>query len=361
MVTAFLNFMFKTGFLFCISPKSTKKFNSTFFNKIYCIILILILISESFNALKYNDFYRKEIHIKRVVCLLSDGFLFVITSSNISGPLFWKHKQWQLLLKNLNKFHTSHSQYKLKKLPSLGFVLGIGFLVGIKLYSFSALVTKTEILHYFRICMPDFELFVKFIHSVMIWEILNIIFAEYKYIRLWFIEEIKTVNSLPHFAEVTAYVTKNIYRLKKTVENFNNIFGWSLTLNITYTTLQTLKNLDEIYVLCTDFSNAPPLKESLVQISVSITIFVITCFDVLYCDWIVNELESLLQIILRAKCLKLHTEHELLYTDLYHTLKKNCPMFWAGGFFVVDKSTILLICGNIINFLIIMIQFRNSN
>ncbi|RZC40630.1 7tm 7 domain containing protein [Asbolus verrucosus] len=140
----------------------------------------------------------------------------------------------------------------------------------------------------------------------------------------------------------------------KSVDIFNDIFGWPLLFITTFTTLQVLIYLQIIFVKAFN-----TIQLIIYSFSYMFWHCTGTFYNMLLCDAVLCEFEEILAVAhsLEKYFISENRKNEEL-RKFIKVVKDNFPSFSAARFFNVGKTTVLGISNAIISFLIVMIQFE---
>ncbi|CAH1380501.1 unnamed protein product, partial [Tenebrio molitor] len=141
----------------------------------------------------------------------------------------------------------------------------------------------------------------------------------------------------------------------ETVDIFNDVFGWSILLNILHGSLQMVIYLDDALA----GNAAMSLDWMISDVSIILLYCTGTVVTILLCDSVLYETEHILTVTYKLEKYLPDENKEQLHAFI-NTLTDNFPQFSAARFFVIDKSTILKIFNAVLTFFIIIIQFENN-
>lgn len=205
------------------------------------LIIIGFLIIVEFRNGVYLYFH-EFIHFKAIINVLIHINLYIFNCSTILSLVFWKTNKWKELLKRLKTFISITDNFEKIKffcLISFGILL-VTVMFTISMLCFWSWINGVEryllrnnavYLQYFLI--TAFHIYTTFILKLFLWQ----------YHKL----TITMGNMTNCKAQTLAEIEDCVYFLRDTVDCFNEIFSWPLTLNISFTVLYTLNNLDFVF------------------------------------------------------------------------------------------------------------------
>jgi hypothetical protein len=260
--------IFTVGQFLSIAPSSTKSKIANLFKKIYAAFFVVFMIVGTVKTLIYENFYLKYVHVKTVVCLLTDLNLLVLILAGIINSSFRKSAQWRKLLKNLEVTSQARNA-KTSKMPTLWFIL-IHIVLALIQISETYVVLKAKSWKLaVRLGTGSLRMYTRSIYVVLVWEVLNLLHLKFKLLST-LLSDFSCGVPARDFALVAKKITNIVFVLKDAVDTFNDIFGWPLALVISHTCLQFLKFLDKN--LMTQEDN----DEVLVLVMVNITLVLLT-------------------------------------------------------------------------------------
>ncbi|RZC36967.1 7tm 7 domain containing protein [Asbolus verrucosus] len=190
-----------------------------------------------------------------------------------------------------------------------------------------------------------------YLYSFYIYVILKMIRARYKGFRTYLQQKITRDRHLP-LMEMQIIT----YLMNESVSIFNEIFGKSINLLISYTTFFLINYLD--YNISNPFSDGEVFHKITAETLNFLKPFVPTVILILSCDSIVEESETIFLLMYKwcSNCVNSKGREELY--RFANFVQKNRPEFNAAGYFTIHKSTILSMLGTVVTFLIVLLQFK---
>ncbi|RZC32400.1 7tm 7 domain containing protein [Asbolus verrucosus] len=154
-------------------------------------------------------------------------------------------------------------------------------------------------------------------------------------------------------------VKNNMIKLKRTVDLFNDIFGWSIFFNIFFCSLKTLDYLDNLrsggYVTINNPSFAN-VSAALLQIVMLMLLWVM---EVFYCDAILKKFDEIFYLSNKQEAISKDGFEESYQIDKFvRMVGYSRPRFTAARFFSIDRTIIFSALGSITTFLIVIIQLK---
>ncbi|EFA05773.1 gustatory receptor isoform X1 [Tribolium castaneum] len=303
-----------------IGPKS---------NKIYSFLLLttltLLVILSSID----RPYLKSYTYIKLVVSVLMD---FIAYFFNF----------WTILFSRSDFFQQFECDNEPKLRHYLIFIfVNVFFWVIILMsnYAFTRIILLKSVL---EIVIIDIEIYSQFLYGFMIYLILDTIKSKYRQMHR-LLANYKVITS-DEFFYLVSKIESLACELKNTVDDFNDIFGISFLLIISYSTLHFVNYIDDLFFFRFEKSKFEPFLIS--NISLVSLIFLFNCTLIIMCDCVRSEASK---VVKNAQ--KLRHKFDL------KTLVLNFPKFTAGGFFHVKKSTIFSILNTVSTLLIVMVQF----
>lgn len=245
-----------------IIPSHNEKY--TILNKVYGILMLVIItvLSLMVTDTKIRVLSKIYIHIKIVVSILIHFNLLLFNYNLVLQLFFWKRLKWSILSDQLRLLlqttYNWSSQIRLgqvrtnkqlkifKMCISCILVLILQFLICTCAFSFWVYVHNLNLFIYNVVFFQHFSIMA---YNVYIVFILQILLFSYKKLR--FIMDHMTTFDV----NVLINVENSVFFLKSAVDNFNDLFSWSLFLNISFTVLFTLNNLDSIFAASTKYTD----------------------------------------------------------------------------------------------------------
>lgn len=272
MISKRLNLIFNFGQILAITP-SFANTNVLLFQKIYSSIILITITCLLAATMYYKNFYRDYNYIKIAVSALLDFNLLLFNYSTVM-VIFSKQTQWKQIILNLKIIIKKIERNNNLIFISRNFLmveLMVMFVISLSLYVWMDIYG----LWYFkRYSLQSFQLFLLSTYSNFLCLIIDIILNMYKKIEnnlYHIIEELSTKRLLLVVNKLDYYLCF----LNSSIQTFNSIFSWPITLLISYTGLQILNDSYGIFIKSSFFQNRNNiLKEIIADISVVLLIFV---------------------------------------------------------------------------------------
>jgi hypothetical protein len=248
MATKSLTALFTVGKFLTITPP----FNSqvSLFQKVHTFIFVTfittIVVATNINREYYHDY----IYVKIAVDISTDVTLLLFSCYTPVTVILWKKDEWKKLMELLGVIvSTAKNISKINRVVKISFariVAGLGILTCEYIFW-----SKVNGFYYYirRFNVHYVEYYLVYTFNVFLNLILSILLSHYEYLNNILREQInsklvcvnKLLNSLRD-------IESDLFLLKDTTEIINDVFGWSLALSISYTTLYILNNFDFIFV-----------------------------------------------------------------------------------------------------------------
>ncbi|KAJ3620194.1 hypothetical protein MTP99_004174 [Tenebrio molitor] len=344
------------GKCFALFPSTSDVKPVTQCQKIFAIMMSSMATIWMVICMSNKNFYTYYIHIKMIVCLLTDITLLSIYVTGVIDVTFRKRDQWSKLMKNLKIIHNGR---KIKYFTSFLMAQGIYFItMGVTTFSFY----EIQGVRYFREFSCSMALiYTKYLQKLFLYVILKMTAETYRSLGQQ-LRSLMVKSNTQHITVVLRRIKYFAEVLKDTVNIFNGIFGWPITLILTFTILHLLNYLDYTFIAITNLDEMFVMKYIISDIMMIVFNLASTVYVIYLCDDVVKEAEGLLEVSCRLRWnlgnLTSEEKRDLYwFTDF---LKDNFPKFSAARFFHIDRSTVLGILGTTTTFFIIMIQFNSS-
>jgi gustatory receptor len=356
MSFALLRSLLKLGHVLSITPPSFAPLKIPIFVKTYPFLIISFIAYSTVQALINKKFYFKYTSFRVVASLLGDLILFLFSSTTVLSVPFCKTKQWECLLKNIDTFNTN-KKLTLNKIPLVCFIAINLFVVVVLIYVIGTWHQGVFVWFlYEQYGAALLQLYSLIIYNIFLWEIINVFRAEYKYLNhavSVLLVPSNQVNIKPSWVMIEC----RVFLVKESVDLFNDIFGWPVTLNILFAVLQIISCLDHSYDLSLRPDNNQSLKGVAVEITIAFVIFSLATIFILFCDSVVKEADKMLSV---SRKMMMHFDGPDGNSVQTFTvfLVRHFPRFSAAQFFNITRSTVLGIVACVVNLLIVMVQFH---
>ncbi|EFA05774.1 gustatory receptor 49 [Tribolium castaneum] len=302
-----------------------------FSGKVWPIVIVIIYIFAEFYSIKYREFYVTFKPIVKLLHSFTDLSLFLCNTYLILGLNFWKKGQWSEFWANLKLVkgkRMGKKRYYLElSCANLIYVLIVFYVVFYWYQEFPG-----DFFH--RYLVRIIENHCVFLYNYFICTILVMLASGY--------QNLKSQLRNGRLKTVAFRMTMQ----KKTLELFNQTFGWSLFLVITQCISHTLQHLSNFIYHSHSF-------QIILVIVVSLFVQLIPMVTLIFlCGRVMEE---------RKKIIKLTYEMDPSFgksPEIVSLIRKTEIKITAANFFVLDKSTILGVLETIVAFVIVLAQFR---
>jgi gustatory receptor len=249
-----LRLICKLGQILALTPPSIEVKRNTFGRKLYILaVCALVTSGVIFSAIKKN-FYRQHIHIKIVVCFLNDftlnGLFFYATI--ILG--LRKRHLWKSLFNNFER--TGYLTKLINDKNTAPYYLG--FLAA----NFIHLVQASYVAFvwfqidgfdcFARNVVKTVQLYTQFFYTFLLCVLCNMLLARYKGLKSLletYMQQNSQLTKVYRSAEIPLNLIKKteytMCLLKKSVDTYNEMFGWPMFLIISYTAIEILNTIDD--------------------------------------------------------------------------------------------------------------------
>ena len=270
-----LNTYLIVGKYFALTPPSIETDKNTKFRQIHQVFMTLLTISCVTMSVYFRGFYLQYNLAKITVCLLTDIVLcmfccrIVFETSKVQQwiELINCLKQTTCLLEETDNGKERRIQWKFI-VPQVVFWI-ISIYITVYWYTILGVLQLEQ--YGFEVLQNYVQLFYTFyVHTII-----EMIQRRYKALKHHFerrfLANDKNLNQMGHYA----------CTLKETVNTFNRIYGWSLLLLITFTTLQFLNYL-EYNLQSQEYGTENVTQTIIAQVLAILLSFVGTRFCVFY-------------------------------------------------------------------------------
>jgi hypothetical protein len=238
-----------------ITPVSITVKKITVFQKLHSILVIILMNLGIAVSLNNRHFYSGFIPIKAIVCMLIDAGLFIFHTYIVLAPSFVKTRQWEILLKNL-KTPILKPCISCKEKHTFPYYLGFVF---IQLYYLFVViytsyvwsfVTIFNYLEGYGIVLVQF--YHVYLYNFLLCLIMNILLSSYKHMNIFLgqnLQQLKIEKPVTkNFANLLNRTEFMLQILKKSVDIFNDLFGWPIALIVVLAGLQLLNYLHYLFI-----------------------------------------------------------------------------------------------------------------
>ncbi|RZC41973.1 hypothetical protein BDFB_012963, partial [Asbolus verrucosus] len=186
-----------------------------------------------------------------------------------------------------------------------------------------------------------FENYSLFFHTVCTCVVLSLLLSRYKRQILFLKRE--NINK----------VHCNMYLLKKSVDIFNDIFGWMILLDVCY---GAIKCLTYINLMVKNENIVRNLWLQFYGVSLLTSIWARIVTTILLCDAILKKYEDIFNVAFRIKC----STNNRKFRSILAVVSHNRPEFRAARFFLIDRSLLFSIFDSVTTFTLVILQFKPS-
>ncbi|XP_068901834.1 uncharacterized protein [Tenebrio molitor] len=361
-----LQLFFTFGKILALTPSSTDPEKQST-SKIYSVVVFSVLTLASLASLQSKRFYMHFIHIRTIISYLTDFSFFGFHFCVIVVVSFWKREQWSELLDNLRVVENLTGVRKSceSRFTRYGGVVAahaVYFTVTFYAVGFWYRISNT--LYFQQHAVRQIEHYIQFFYKYVLAILLKMILEKYQEVNvllttlLQYRQKLRT-DFFSVYDPLLFNLKKTEYALcllKRTVNIFNDLFGWPIFFIILHTTFQILNHVSYAIFNTTGF-------HLLVVVAASLSLtLVMTVIVIFMCDRVVQEAEKIVPLTYQLRwCYKSGTREEKqeLY-EFSNFVTENLPSFSAANFFLLQKSTVLSILSTVSTVIIIMIQFAGK-
>ncbi|KAJ3652323.1 hypothetical protein Zmor_018301 [Zophobas morio] len=347
-----LNTYLKVGKFFALTPPSIETDKNTTFRKIQQVFMILLIITcVTISVYVRNTLYSQYSLAKITVCLLNDIVLcifccrIVFETSKVSQwiELINSLKQTSCLLEETDNNKEERIQWKFIVPQVVFWIISIY----LNVYWFTIMGVPILEQYAFEVLQNYVQLFYTFYVHTIIGMIQRRYEALKHHFESKFVANDKNLNQMGYYA----------CTLKETVNRFNSIFGWSLLLLITFTTLQFLNYL-EYNLQSQEFGTENVTQTVIAHVTAILLSFIPTVMLLLKCDNVMEEFEDIAFVVSKSSTQLLDPRIREEVDRLGHILVTHLPQFSAARFIFLGRSTLMGIFGTVATFFIVITTFE---
>jgi gustatory receptor len=254
MTFTLLSLHLRLGYCLALTPSPSEVKATTWRRKLYVLFLSSFISTGAILYIIKNNFYRQFLLVKMVVCLLRDISLWSLSCYGMLVLGIGKQSLWLDLTDNLKKTKylvqvKNSKTEKIKELAAFAVVNLLQILMTSYIqYAWYQIGGVAEFLQHEVVC---FEIFFKYFYKYLLYVIICMLLVRYRGLKLLLETCLKEhhESGCPQGQVPTSLIRNVQYAmslLHKTVNIFNDMFGWPMLLIIVYTTLEVLNNIDYI-------------------------------------------------------------------------------------------------------------------
>ncbi|KAJ3620260.1 hypothetical protein MTP99_004227 [Tenebrio molitor] len=365
MDLAMIEFLCKFGRIFAFTPYSCNNRHPSFFQRCH-ICLVFAIYTVTFFGVQYvaAPQYSQLTRIQLVLSAVTYTNFYFTNVHILVVVMGLNQNRWVRLIDLLKsiEIRLDTKQFTILKLSLVIFLSLCAFELFVTFYYFG-LVT-------FLLFLPtNIYTYSQFTYSICTCVVLQMVLTRYQHYTK------AVLNRTDELFTVLQRVKLGVFTLKKCVNAFNDIFGWTTLGSVFCGTFKCFVYIDvaskhsevvemwwgtegdQLHFLCEiGFIAvmwvgvlAPYLDNSVIalfQTGIVLTIFL--------SDKILNEFDNLLDLAWQRKGLNPHLDKEFkLFVSF---VECNRPRFTAARFFAIDRSTLFKIINSSIGFFLVMIQ-----
>jgi hypothetical protein len=232
-----LNIFLKTGRLLAITPPSTETKENNGCRQIHQVLMIVGIVVGVVVSTFYKKFYEEYNLAKTTVCILADCFLCAFCCRVIVEAS--RVRSWRELVDGLEGTSSlvQDENVQTRKVVCKYLVLQVIFWVG-NIYINVYWGTILGALHYKMFTVEILEFYIQFFYTFYIYTVLEMIRKRYEGLRRLY--KHRFVENGTNLEQMSRFVSS----LRKVVNAFNDNFGYSLILLISFTILQILNYME---------------------------------------------------------------------------------------------------------------------
>nr|XP_015835104.1 PREDICTED: uncharacterized protein LOC103312576 isoform X4 [Tribolium castaneum] len=306
-------------------------------------------------ALFFKNFYSGFVLIKKIVSLVEDTFLLSLNLHILNVFGLRKRKHWNELIACFKATENLiFVKVRQRKVPYyLGFVIAniTHFAIAMYEYIFWAqslglTFLKVSLVGYLQWYLNCYCIF-------LLCVVTNMILSRYKGLKSIIKAHCKSHPNLNNnsILNLTSQIERTMCLLKRTVDIYNTMFGWTLFLIIALTTVHILNYIDHIIYYSEETSHV-----LVIFFCAAIITWLGALVLILLCSFVEQEAEEIVSLSYDIRLSLTGNVYKM--QEFTNFVIKNLPKFTAANFFHIGRSTILNMLGTVSTFIIILIQFR---
>jgi hypothetical protein len=239
--------IFAIGKYLALTPAGTTNVSPTLFQKLYVVFVFSVYIAGIvINFYSRNSLYLNLPTMQLVLrVLLTADLLAHSYYSIIVVGLFKRHK-WIVLIKNLKSVENKNSTIRWYYLL---FVWSHILLLLVTTFIFYAWIKRLG-LEFFKIYLGEYlQMYALFFNTLLCRIVLKMILTRYRHQSTLMSHLVGKKNPQLH---ILIKVKNNLVKLRQTVDSFNDLFGWTILLNVMFVALRSLIYFDLVLRLNKD-------------------------------------------------------------------------------------------------------------
>ncbi|KAJ3652318.1 hypothetical protein Zmor_018296 [Zophobas morio] len=347
-----LNTYLKVGKFFALTPPSIETDKNTTFRKILQVFMILLIITCVTISMYFrNTLYLQYNLAKITVCLLTDFVLCLFCCRTVFETS--KVSQWIELINCLKQTSCLIEETDNKKEERIQWkfiVPQVAFWI-ISIFTTIYWFTFMGVLIFEQYGFEVLQNYIQWFYTFYVHTIIGMIQQRYEALKHHFENSFgtdnKNLNQMGYYA----------CTLKETVNRFNSLYGWSLLLLITLTTLQFLNYL-EYNLQSQEFGTKNVTQTRITHVLTMLLSFIPTVMLLLKCDNVMDEFENIVFLESKSSTQLLDPRIREEVDRFGHILATNLPQFSAARFIVLGRTTLLGIFGTVASFFIVITTFE---
>jgi hypothetical protein len=241
-----MQILFNVGKLFALSPSTVDVKSITHLQKIWAMLMLSTLTIWMFNCISYKNFYTPYIHIKMIICLLTDIALLSIYVTAVTDVTFRKRDHWFKLMKNLKLIHLCDNSVRSMKNYTT-FLVGNGIYIVVMGFTTFSWYELQGVRYFREFSCTMILMYAKYLQKLILYVILKMIAGKYHSLS----QQLRSLTAKSKTQRIVVVLRRIKYFievLKDTVNIFNGMFGWLITLILTFTFLHLLNYLDYLFI-----------------------------------------------------------------------------------------------------------------
>ncbi|KAJ3652328.1 hypothetical protein Zmor_018305 [Zophobas morio] len=355
MGSPLLKIILQTGRLFAISPAIEETNLQTQISKLYSLSIFTTLTAILIFSVSTKVYNIKLGILHLIVTHLNQLIIHAFTFLVMIVLNVWKRNLWLDFLKTISKQEVQHGK---KVRYYFGFFLVQGlYWVQALYYGYVRITTLKNWYFVLTLALFLYEQYLPYYFAAFLYVVIRMFLKRYQ-------EFNKVLLAMGNKNAISLQFVKSLEReivvLKKTVDNFSDMFGWPVVFMVISTTVSILYTIELMYYPEEDeFTNNNPVRSAW-SITYVATKVIYTINLLLMCDYVVQEGKRtvLLTYDLRWRLRNTSNQDRQELYEFTKVVSKNVPIFTAAGLFELGRPMVFQVAGIVFTYSIILIQFH---
>jgi hypothetical protein len=270
--------IFTIGKLLALTPSTTKNLSPTSFQKLYSILVFLFYIcGTTLSFVNRKSHYSKLSVMQLVLRVLLDVDLFVHSFYTVIVVGLFKRHQWIIII---TKLETVQYENDNERRYYSTFVVSHLVLLLMTVFAFYVWIDFFGV-DFLQLYLVEYlQMYSQFFYTLSACTILKMILSRYRHQNIAVTQKLKSGKQLS--APILYQIKRNLLVLRQIVDIFNDVFGWTVLLNVFFGALRSLIYLD-VALKGDDSFNSDNHFENSLQILSHVGVILFYWVSVLFC------------------------------------------------------------------------------